>query len=202
MTVRRAPHLPRWRDRRAPGVLLTLAAVLLGGAWISRLAPVHEAQPLGSGAASQAAPQPGLGPTPLTDAELRRRFDTAVLLLHAKQFELAADALARVLALAPRLPEAHVNLGFARLGLQQAGAARMAFETALDLKPEQANAYYGLAMSHEALGDFELARGAMRTYLHMARDEDAAHLRRARAALWEWEARRAERAGVKRGSAP
>lgn len=200
MTARRAPRLPRWRDRRAPGALLTLAAVLLGGTWMSRLAPLHEALPLGSGAVRQAAPQPT--PALPADVELRRHFDTAVLLLHAKQFEPAADALGRVLALAPRLPEAHVNLGFARLGLQQPGAARMAFETALGLEPGQANAYYGLAMAHEALGDVDLALGAMRTYLHLARDEDAAHLRRARAAVWEWEAWPAERPGAQRGSTP
>lgn len=121
------------------------------------------------------------------DHELRRRFGQAVAMLHAKQHEHAVTALHRVLELAPRLPEAHVNMGFALLGLQRADAARGFFESALALDPNQANAYYGLAMAHESLGDLALARGAMRAYLHLARHERDEHLARARAALWEWE---------------
>jgi hypothetical protein len=56
--------------------------------------------------------------------------------------------------------------------------------------PGQANGYYGLALVHEAQGDMALATGAMRRYLHLARDERPEHLARARAALWEWERRR------------
>jgi len=48
---------------------------------------------------------------------------------------------------------------------------------------------YGLALAWEADGDLEMAMGAMRSYLHLARSESDDHLRRARAALWEWEAR-------------
>lgn len=157
-------------DRRRTGALLTLLAVLAGGAAFQALTPMHEAP-------AAAVPRD----------ELRERFDQAVLMLHAKQFEHAATALHRVLELAPRLPEAHVNMGFAMLGLQRPDAARDFFDGATALRPEQANAYYGLALAHEARGDLELAVGAMRSYLHRARDADAAHLRRARAALWEWE---------------
>lgn len=165
-------------DRRRLGALLTLLAVLAGGAALQALAPVHEAP-------AAAAPRD----------ELRERFDQAVLMLHARQFQHAATALHRVLELAPRLPEAHVNMGFAMLGLNRPDAARDFFDGATALRPEQANAYYGLALAHEARGDLDLAIGAMRSYLHRARDADETHLRRARAALWEWESRRqAERA--------
>ncbi|MBX3608106.1 MAG: tetratricopeptide repeat protein [Piscinibacter sp.] len=165
---------PARRDRRRLGALLTLAVVFGGGALLQALAPLHPAEPLVA---------------PPRD-ELRERFEQAVLMLHAKQYEHAVTALHRVLELAPRLPEAHVNMGFALLGLGRAAAARDFFEAATALRPEQANAYYGLALAHEAEGDTELAIGAMRSYLHRARDADAAHLRRARAALWEWEAAR------------
>ena len=176
----------RRRDRRALGLLLTATGVLLGGWGLARLAPTH-------------APQTFEAPRPAPAAELRQRFDTAVLLLHARQFEPAAAALQRVLELAPRLPEAHVNMGFALLGLQRAAEAQRYFESAATLKADQANAYYGLALSHEAQGDLELALGAMRSYLHLAHAQDEAHLRRARAALWEWETKLAERrASVKR----
>ncbi|TXC65209.1 hypothetical protein FSC37_00885 [Piscinibacter aquaticus] len=82
------------------------------------------------------------------------------------------------------MPEAHANLGFALLGLQQPDAARVAFERAIAFRPAQANAYYGLALAQESLGDLELALGAMRSYLHLGRSESEDHQRRARAALW------------------
>lgn len=167
-------------DRRGLGLLLTSAVVIGGGAWMARWPSAH-------------APQHVQAPAPDPQTELRRRFDEAVVLLHAKQHERAAEALRRVLQLAPNLIEAHVNLGFALLGLQQPEAARRSFEQAIDLRPGQANAYYGLALSHEAGNDLEPALGAMRSYLHLARDEDEAHLARARSALWEWEAQMTQR---------
>ncbi len=159
-------------DRRLAGVLLTAALVLAGGLGLATLAPLH-------GAETPSAPA--------TADELQRRFDAAVLLLHGRRFDEALTQWQHVLELAPGLPEAHVNIGFTLLGLRQPEAARAAFERAIALRPAQANAYYGLAMAQEALGDLALARGAMRSYLHLARDESEAHLARARAALWEWE---------------
>lgn len=169
------------RDRRWLGLVLTAVAVLIGGAWFARLDPTHPAEPVVQGA-----------------GELRRQFDAAVLLLHSRQYRDAQTSLQRVIELAPQLPEAHANMGFALLGLQQAAAAREAFERAITIKPEQANAYYGLALAHEAGGDLELALGAMRSYLHLARGESEAHLRRARAAVWEWESQLAQRRGAAR----
>jgi tetratricopeptide (TPR) repeat protein len=125
---------------------------------------------------------------PLQPTELRTRFEQAVLMLHAHQYEHAAVALQRVLDLAPALPEARVNLGYAMLGLQRADAARGHFLAAIDLRPAQANAYYGLALAEEQRQDFAAALGGMRSFLHLAPADDP-HRARARAALWEWEAR-------------
>jgi Flp pilus assembly protein TadD len=122
-------------------------------------------------------------------AEVKRRFAEAVVMLHAKQHEHAVTALHRVLELEPRLPEAHVNMGFALVGLGRHAAARDFFDGAIELAPEQANAYYGLGLAWEGLGDLRMATGAMRTYLHRARNENEVHRTRARAALWEWEQR-------------
>lgn len=170
-------------DRRVLGLALTLVLVLGGGAWVASLPAPHAAIAPGSDDSGQA---------------LRRHFDQAVVLLHARQYGPAHASLREVLALAPALPEAHVNLGFALLGLEKAPEARQAFETAIDLRPDQANAYYGLALSHEAAQDLELAIGSMRSYLHLAGQEDAAHLARARAALWEWESALAQRRAAAR----
>lgn len=156
-------------DQRRAGALITLLAVLLGGFAMSSRDTT---------APAVIAPQPD---------EARRRFDQAVVMLHARQYEHAVTALHRVLVLAPQMPEAHVNMGFALLGLQRVEEARLFFDGATALRPEQANAYYGLALAHEAAGDLAAATGAMRSYLHLARNERSEHLARARAALWEWE---------------
>jgi Tfp pilus assembly protein PilF len=140
------------------------------------------------GAAHGSAPQVDAAGHASTarEREVRERFEQAVVMLHAKQYEPAIVALQRVLVLAPRLPEAHVNLGFAYLGFGQPVEAREAFEQAIEHRAEQANAYYGLALAAEALGDRAVARGAMRSYLHLS-PADAPHRHKARAALWEWE---------------
>lgn len=169
------------RDRRPLGAALTLALVLAGGGWLARAwgpgAPPRPAVATATASASRA---------PAGD-ELQQHFDAAVRLLQAGQHAQAVHALHRVLVLAPRLVEAHVNMGYALLGLQRAAEARRYFDSATALQPGQANAYYGLALAWEAEGDLAMAMGAMRSYLHLARHERPEHLRRARAALWEWE---------------
>ena len=175
-------------DGRRSGALLTVAIVLLGGALV---------QGLGSSDPASEVPDPKTAPAAdarnarnAREAEVRRRFDEGVVMLHARQYGQAITALHRVLELAPQLPEAHVNMGFALLGSGKARAARNFFDGATALKADQANAYYGLALAWEAEGDLEMAMGAMRSYLHLARHEGEDHLRRARAALWEWESKR------------
>lgn len=178
------PALAR-RDGRRSGALLTFAIVLLGGALVQGLS--------GPTGHAPEAPDPKTAPAAharsAREAEVRRRFDEGVAMLHAKQYGHAITALHRVLELAPQLTEAHVNMGFALLGNGKPKAARDFFEGATALKVDQANAYYGLALAWEAEGDIEMAMGAMRSYLHLARNESDDHLRRARAALWEWETR-------------
>ena len=109
-------------------------------------------------------------------------------MLHAGEFERAFSAFHSVLSLAPRLPEAHVNLGFALVGLGRYDEAGDFFHQATTLAPMQANAYYGLALALEERGDLRGAVGAMRTFIHLSNGEST-HLDKARAALWEWEAR-------------
>jgi len=125
--------------------------------------------------------------------EIELRFNQAVLMLHSKQYEYAIKSLHRVLELAPRMPEAHVNMGFAFLGGGDAKAARDFFTSALELNQQQLNAYYGLAVAAEAMGDMEIALGAMRTYVHLS-PTDSPYLAKARAALWEWQDARANKA--------
>jgi Flp pilus assembly protein TadD len=131
----------------------------------------------------------------MQQTELRQRFDQAVVMLHAHQYDHAITALHRVLELAPALPEAQVNMGYALLGLDQADAARGFFLAAIELRPQQANAYYGLAMADEMRQDYESALGGMRSYLHLSAADDP-HRVRARSALWEWEEKLGRHAGA------
>lgn len=104
--------------------------------------------------------------------EIDERFNQAVAMLHAKKYDYAITALHRVLELAPTMPEAHVNMGFALLGQERYKAAKDFFEAAIELKPSQTNAYYGLALALRELGELEGAIGAMRSYAHLLKTDD------------------------------
>ncbi len=127
--------------------------------------------------------------------QIDERFQQALAMLHAKQYDFAIKALQRVIELAPKMPEAYVNMGYALVGKQDFKAAADFFSAAIELKPYQANAYWGLAISMEQLGELEAALGAMRTFIHLSPPNDP-FLRKARSALWEWEST------LKRGPLP
>ena len=157
------------KDQRIRWIFITLGSISLAGVLIAVV--------------------PGVGPNVKqsgNSAEIDARFKQGVVMLHAKRYEHALTAFHRVLALDPAMPEAHANAGFALLGMNEAAAARAFFEGAIALRKEQLNAYYGLAVAHERLGDLAAARGAMRTYAHLAPKDDPFR-RKAEAALWEWE---------------
>lgn len=190
------------RDVRLRAIVLTAAAVIVGGALIHRaLSPAagKSAEP----AIERADPHrdPARHAAESRAREIESRFQQAALMLHAGQHEHAAAALHRLLELAPQMPEAHANMGFALVGLKRHAAARDFFASAIELNPMQANAYYGLALAADELGDRPAAIGAMRSYLHLAQDQDPRHLSKARAALWEWESLHATTAASDTGAA-
>lgn len=116
--------------------------------------------------------------------EVQRRFNEGVVMLHAKQYDHALTAFHRVLEIDPKMPEAHVNIGFALLGLGQAKAAADFFDTATILRPGQLNAYYGLGEALGQLGDKLGALQSMETYLHRTPADDPYRMK-AEAAVWE-----------------
>lgn len=118
-------------------------------------------------------------------AEIDLRFKQAAAMLHIKQYQYAATALHRVLQLAPNMPEAHVNMGYAMLGMMHFTAARDSFNEAIKLKPSQANAHYGLALASYNTGDMATAVSALNNYIQLARPDDP-YITKARAALSEW----------------
>lgn len=178
------------RDKRVAALIYGLLAVLTLGAVVEMLPDGHHqlnpGTPDGVGnSVGGSKAHLALHAHDARQREVRQRFEQAVMMLHAKQFELAVPALQRVIALSPAMPEAYVNMGFALLELNQAGPAEGHFNAALSIRPEQANAYYGLAIALEQSCDLAGALGAMRTYLHLSEDDDRFQ-RRARAAIWEW----------------
>jgi Flp pilus assembly protein TadD len=192
MATEQAPASGRARTRRDVRMRMLAIAVLgvaLGGAALfywhgrerspstgERTAPIDaRADPAGHARAMQRA-------------EFDQRFTQAVVMLHARQYEHAVTVLHRLLQIAPEVPELHVNMGFALLGLKDYALARDFFVGATELRAAQANAYYGLAIALEGLGDRPAALGAMRTFVHLTVPDDP-WLPKARAALWEWQAR-------------
>lgn len=171
-------------DVRRPAMLVTIATVLVLGAalaWWPEAArwasSPFEAGIRTDGRAEHAEKQ--------RQIEIRSRFDQGVVMLHAKQYEHAITAFHRVLELAPQLPEAHANMGFALLGKERFAAARDFFESATSLRHDQINGYYGLAIALKGLDDLPGALGAMRVYLHRAPADDPFRPK-ARALVSEW----------------
>jgi len=172
-------------DKRFYTILLTVTGAGLLGLAVSLYRPSTSQI-----SSSEIHPTPELIPQrharEMKSREVDQRFRQAVVMLHARRYDYAIMALHRVLELAPKLPEAHTNMGFALLGQGDYKAAADFFGSAIELRRDQANAYYGLAMVLEAACDIAGATGAMRTFVHLAGSDDI-YVRKARAALWEWE---------------
>jgi tetratricopeptide (TPR) repeat protein len=169
-----------------PGVLATACAITVLGVFLQQW---NAAGGEVRGRRADPRSAPAAHAAEARGDEVRVRFEQAVVMLHARQYEHAVTALHRVIELDPDLPEAHVNMGYAMLGLERYKAAVDFFEEATARRPGQANAYYGLAVALEAQGDLGGALGAMRTFVHLSPPEDP-FVRKARAALWEWQAAR------------
>jgi len=185
----RASTLPKWKT----AVPLLGIALMMAVGVIYTLLPAQSIQtPVAAIADPHADPEQHM--RQMQTSEIDVRFQQAVVMLHAKRYEEAITALQRLLVLAPRLPEAHINMGFALLGLKQFGEARKAFETAIEIRTTQANAYYGLALALKGMNDGEGAVGAMRSYIHLSAADDP-YLNNARATFTEWEKARGRKPG-------
>lgn len=162
-----------WLDRldaRIRAVAMTVFAVALIGGIIALLP-----SPDASDGAGVPIGEPSAQHTHAVEqirTEVQQRFDQGVVMLRARRYDEAATAFHRVLALSPEMPEAHVNMGFAMLGKQDYQLALDFFEGATELRSDQLNAYYGMALALEGLGRFDAAAGAMRTYQHLTTPDD------------------------------
>ena len=167
----------RKRRHVLPAVAGTiLVSTLLLGFWLSP--SIDHSKPTGGGQAESAN-------VVNDEDDFKEIFLRAAHMLAVGRHQEAIAELERARLLRPRQPEVYVNLGFAKLVEGEFRAAEQHFRTALDLQPSQVNAYFGWAESLEAMGDIEAALGAMRTFIHLAAEDDP-FLRRAHSAVWEW----------------
>ncbi|MCB1739784.1 MAG: hypothetical protein KDK91_05400 [Gammaproteobacteria bacterium] len=176
------------------GIRRLLCWLLLGAAHpaLADVPPATGPAPARLAQAQDAAPMIGHD---ATETAVRHVFERGVTALRAGRADAAIrvfDALVRAL---PTVPEMHANLGFALLLEKRHAAAAAAFERAIALRRTQANAYYGLAVAHEGMGDLPAALGAMRAFVHLS-PPGQPQLRRARAAIWEWQSLLAARSGA------
>jgi len=105
-------------------------------------------------------------------ALLEKTFQQGVIMLHAKEYELAIPAFQKVLEIRPDMPEAYNNMGYALIGLEEHITAEEYFTMALDLNENLVSAYFGLALTFGAQEKWPLAIGSMETYRHRTTDED------------------------------
>jgi len=171
------------RDVRLRALWITGALVIAGGMVIAWLPDkMHTSVANGSPEVRAAHAQEK------RSSEIKQRFEQGVAMLNDKEYEQALKAFHRVLELSPTMPEAHVNAGFALIGLKSYAVARDFFEGAIALRKNQLNAYYGLAEALEGMNDLPGALGAMRTYLHLSPSDDP-YRGKAEMAVREWGAR-------------
>jgi Flp pilus assembly protein TadD len=84
----------------------------------------------------------------------------ALALAHTKKGGVtkAITYLEKSVALDPQSPEVHCKLGQAYYNHDLFGKAISEFKKAVELKPDYAEAYYNLAVSHAANKDWVMAR--------------------------------------------
>ncbi len=137
-----------------------------------------------AGATGEAAPQEAQSAPPDDLAEARSR-------LAAGEYDRAIEHLTAVRERVRDRPEAYLLVGLALLGKHDHATAYDFFRAAIDRDPALAEAYFGMAVAAEGLGDLEHALGGMRIFLHLQTDPDPYRLKvaQARSAIWEWETR-------------
>jgi tetratricopeptide (TPR) repeat protein len=134
---------------------------------------------------------------PSGNNKLNQIFTAAVRHMQQGEYEQAVSLWHQILLINPAIPEVKVNMGFSLFELGRFGTAEGFFISAMENNAFQANAYYGLAITSEKMGDLEVALGAMKSYIHLAQNkEDQPFIRKARSAVWEWESQlESKRAG-------
>lgn len=176
-------------DRRVRAVALTAGLVLFGGAAVT-WGPGLRYRLRHQGAWEAGDAEATLTPNAKADSrkweQIEAHFQRGLTMMHAGEHLLAAKAFSEVLKLDEGVVDARVNLGFCFVGMAAWHEAFLEFQTAIAMRPEQANAYYGTALVLYELNDAEGALGNMRTYVHLA-GENAPFQQQAMRSILAWE---------------
>jgi tetratricopeptide (TPR) repeat protein len=165
--------------------LLVVGTTSLGG-WLinsSMTKPQYSTMSEPEEPENVAPPSPSSSPSWVDDY-----FNRALAYMQNRQYAQAVLVWNELLLKNDSIPEVHVNQGFSLFEMGHIEPASRHFQRALELNSYQINAYYGLAICFEAMEELEAAMGAMRSFIHLA-DENDPFIRKARSALWEWESR-------------
>lgn len=137
----------------------------------------------GNGAESAANPP---SETAIPDPVFAKLFADGVAFMQQGRIHEAIITFEAAQKRQPNVPEAAVNLGFLHLSRKDYPRSRALFEQTIRNHPSQTNAYWGVAMAAEGMGDTEFALDAIRTFMHLEPESSPFH-RKALAAAWEWE---------------
>lgn len=206
------------RDYRKAGLALTIVAMLALGYLLNLMpgrsitasipSPVvsatveKDSKPADLSSLKPVVPQPErameeLVPEPTTTpknadtktAETNQILDEATKKIRAKNFDEAISDLQQAREKIQQSPRSYVVMASALAGKKDYDTARDFYKSAIDKDPYLAEAYYGFAITSEALGDLPGAIGGMRNFLHVQPNADPQKLKivQARSAIWEWE---------------
>jgi len=93
-------------------------------------------------------------------AELRKAFDEGVALSREGKYDDSVAAFNRAIALNPKCPDCFYNIGFAYAQKKDYAQSEENYKKALEVKPDYAEAYNGLANIYNAQRKFDLAADA------------------------------------------
>lgn len=167
-------------SRRLRRIAISVAAIALAAAGVFALLKVAPQRGVVATTKAESADE-----DPRTRAQFETAFNAGIEAFKQGNAHAAMVAFESATKLRPSSSQAHVNLGFALVEMKVWERARDHFTRALQLNPDQFNAYYGIAEALEGEGDIDQAASAMKTYLYFAPQGDPFR-RRAEAALWEW----------------
>jgi len=139
--------------------------------------------------AAPAAEPPAEKKAPATEGE--KIMQAAKAHLRAKRYDAAIATLHEARELLKPDLRAYLLMAKALEAKKDYETARDFYGAVIDRDPWQADAYWGVATTSEAMGELDAAVGAMRNFLHVQPNADPQKLRivQARSALWEWEAK-------------